>query len=79
MTLRRRLFRLEARHVPACASDARPRLAATLARIEAVVVAPGDASDCVKASPAERMVRRYLRGDVPPAQAVRDLIERRWP
>jgi hypothetical protein len=59
---------------PVAASDARDRLAANLARMEAVVVASGDASDRPGASPIERMVRRYLRGDANMGDALRDLM-----
>jgi len=62
MTLRGRIIRLEARRAPPEASDARERLAAMLARIEAAVVAEGDASDRPDAPRMERAVRRYLRG-----------------
>ena len=78
-TLRKRLDRLEARKAPILAYDARCRLATKLARMEAVVVASGDASDRPGASPIERTVRRYLRGDVNMGDALRDLMGGRWP
>jgi len=72
--LRGRVFRLEAHKAPVAASDVRDRLAAKLARMEAVVVASGDASDWPSASPIERTVRRYLRGDADMGDALRDLM-----
>jgi len=77
--LRGRVFRLEARKAPVAASEARKRLAAKLARMEAVVVASGDASDRPGASFMERTVRRYLRGDADMGDALRDVIGGRWP
>ena len=80
--LRARLARLEARKgggSDAEASGATARLVAMLGRIEAAVVASGDASDRLDASPMERTVRRYLRGDTDPGKALRDLVEGRFP
>lgn len=77
--LRGRVFRLETRKAPVAASGNRDRLAAKLARLEAVVAASGDASDRPGASLIERAVRRYLRGDADPATALRDLVAGRWP
>jgi hypothetical protein len=77
--LRGRIFRLEARKPTIAASGTRDRLAAKLARIEAVVVASGDASDRPSASLIERTVRRSLRGDANPGDALRDLVTGRWP
>lgn len=79
MTLRRRLDRLEARKAPVAASDSLDGLAAKLSRLEAPVVASGDASDRPDAPPIERAVRRYLRGEAKPADALRDLVAGRWP
>lgn len=79
MTLRRRLDRLEARKAPVAASDARDRLAAKVAHIEAAVAASGDATDRPDAPLIERAVRRYLRGEADPADALRALVARRWP
>lgn len=79
MTLRGRIIRLEARKAPVAASDACDGLAARLARIEAAVAASGDASDRPDAPLIERAVRRYLRGEAEPADALRDLVAGRWP
>ena len=81
MTLKRRISQLEARLVlPGTEADvARERLLSMLARLEATIVAYGSAADCPGASPIERTVRRYLRGDVEPSQALRDALERRFP
>jgi hypothetical protein len=76
--LRGRVLRLEGQKAPVAASDARDRLAAKLGRTEAVVVASGDASDRPGASPLERTVRRYLRGDANMGDALRDLMGGRW-
>lgn len=78
-TLRTRLDRLEKRNAPAPGATDDSELAAKLARVEASVVASGDAADRLDASPIERAVRRYLRGDTDMADALRDLVERRWP
>ena len=79
MTLRHRVTRLEA------GPGARPengrgceKLTALLGRIEAAVLAEGDASDRPDVPPLERAVRRYLRGDADPAEALRDLVDGRW-
>ena len=77
--LRGRVFRLEAHKAPVAASDARDRLAVKLARMEAVAVASGDATDQPGASLIERTVRRYLRGDADMGDALRDLVAGRWP
>lgn len=77
MTLEKRLAILEARKAPAKGN--RDRLLAKLARIEAVVLESGDISDRPGASLMERAVRRYLRGDATPADALRDLLAGRWP
>lgn len=82
MTLRQRLARLEARkggETDAEAAGATARLVEMLGRIEAAVVASGDASDRLDASPVERAVRRYLRGDADPGEALRDMMAGRWP
>lgn len=87
MTLRRRLDRLEARRAPAARDDSElvrlmrddSELMARLLKIEAHVVASGDASDRPDAPPIERAVRRYLRGEADPADALRDLVAGRWP
>lgn len=77
--LRKRLSRLELHRAPVAASDARDRLAAKLAHMESVVVASGDESDRPGASPIERTVWRYLRGDANMGDALRDLVAGRWP
>lgn len=79
MTLRGRIIRLETRKAPVAASDARDRLAAKLAHIEAAVMASGDASDRPDAPLIERAVRRYLRGEAELANALRDLMAGRRP
>ena len=81
MTLKRRISTLEARRVfPEIESGImRARLSSMLARLEAAIVASGSAADCPGASPIERTVRRYLRGDAEPGQAIRDALERRFP
>ena len=79
MTLRGRIIRLEARKAPAEASGARERLAGLLARIEGDVLASGDTLDRPEAPRIERAVRRYLRGEAEPAEALRDLVAGRWP
>jgi len=50
-----------------------------LGRLEQAVLATGDLSDRPGASLIERTVRRYMRGETDPADALRDLVERRWP
>jgi len=79
MSLRQRVIHLETRKTPVAETGTRDRLAAKLARMEAAVVASGDASDRPSASPMERAVRRYLRGYTTPATALRDLLAGRWP
>jgi hypothetical protein len=82
MTLRGRINRLEARHGDndeAEVTVARDRLLGLLARLEASVVASGDASDRPNVPLIERAVRRYLRGDASMSDALSDLAERRWP
>ena len=82
MTLGRRIARLE---VAAAALGAgedsalTERLSRLLARLEVAVVASGDASDKPDASPMERTVRRYLRGDAEPADALCELAGGCWP
>lgn len=80
--LDKRLARLEAKCSGAREGDKGRTvelLAAKLARIEEAVVQSGDASDRPGASLIERTVQRYLRGDAGMGEALRDLIERRWP
>jgi len=77
--LRGRVIRLETRKTPVAESGTRDRLAAKLARMEAAVVASGDATDRPRASLMERTVRRYLRGDAGMGDALRDLLAGRWP
>lgn len=77
MTWRRRLARLE--RARGGAHPARDRLAELLARVEGAVVASGDARDRPGASPVERMVRRYLRGDATLGDALRAHLAGRWP
>ena len=80
MTARRgRVVRLEARKPRAEDGRGREKLAGILSRIEADVLASGDASDRPGLPPMERAVRRYLRGDADPACALRDLMAGRWP
>jgi hypothetical protein len=79
MALKRRSARLESRKGPPVASDAKHRLAEKLARMEAAVMASGDASDRPEASLIERTVRRYIRGDAGIGDALRDLVAGRWP
>lgn len=80
MTLRARLARLEAKKAPSHGSqNTHEELWKRLARIEARVVASGDASDRPDAPLIERAVRRYLRGEVDPADAMQDLLAGRWP
>ena len=74
MTLRKRLARLEARKAPAAVSDGPDVLTAMLSRLEAAVVASGDAFDRPDAPLIERAVRRYLRGEADPADALRVLV-----
>lgn len=78
MNLTHRVARLETRKPPV-ESGARDRMEAKLASIEAHVVASGDASDRPSASPIERTVRRYLRRETAPTDALRDLLAGRWP
>ncbi len=77
--LRGRLSRLEAHRPRPKAGASRDRLAAKLARIELAIVASGDVADRPGAPPIERTVRRYLRGEAAPADALRDLVAGRWP
>jgi len=78
--LRGRIARLEGRTGPVATSDAYDGwFCAKLARIEATIVASGDAIDRPGASPIERTVRRYLRGDADMGDALRDLVAGRWP
>ena len=77
MSLKNRLAKIETRWAPAKGNHV--RLLAKLAHIEAMVVASGDTSDRPDASLIERAVRRYLRGDATPADALRDLVAGRWP
>lgn len=79
MTLKKRLSLLEAQLGAKYDANGHDRLAAKLARMEAAVVASGDASDRPSASLIERAVRRYLRGDVGMGDALRDLLAGRWP
>ena len=77
--LRGRIARIEGRDAPCNPAERDDWLCDKLARIEAVVVASGDASDRLDASPIERTVRRYLRGDADMGDALRDLVAGRWP
>ena len=77
--LRGRIARLEGRDAPCNPAERDDWLCAKLARTEAVVVASGDATDRPNASPIERTVRRYLRGDTDMGDALRDLVAGRWP
>ncbi len=74
-TLRTRLDRLEKRNAPAPGAADDSELAEKLARVEAAVVASGDAADRLDASPVERAVRRYLRGEATLADALGDLVK----
>lgn len=77
--LRGRIARLEGRKAPPCLTNSAAKLGEKLARLEAFVVASGDASDKIGASLMERTVRRYLRGEAEMDDALRDLVEGRWP
>lgn len=80
MKLARRLSRLEVhRAVPFADIAARKQLGAVVARMEAAVVASGDAADRLDASPLERMVRRVLRGKADLGDALRGLLTARTP
>lgn len=70
MTLRRRVGQLEARKAPPDRSDHHARLAARLDRIQASVVASADFSHRQDASPAENLVRAWLRGDGETARGI---------
>ena len=78
MTIERRLAKLEARRCQRVTSH-REELLAKLLRIEKRIIDSGDATDRPKAPLIERAVRRYLRGEVPPEIALRDLHEGRFP
>ena len=77
--LRGRIARLEGRDAPCDPAERDDWLCAKLARMETVVVASGDASDNRDASPMQRTVARYLRGDADMADALRDLVAGRFP
>lgn len=82
MRLRRRVARLEARpgaRTEAAEAASRRRLFDELLRIERFVIATGDASDNPRASPMERAVRRWVRGDATIKDALADLAAGRWP
>lgn len=74
-----RLVRLEARRKPVKRDKAKADLLERLGRLEQAVLATGDLSDRPGASLIERTVRRYMRGETHPTDALRDLLERRWP
>lgn len=78
-SLRERIALLERREVKPSVANRAAALGEKLARIEAMVVASGDASDKIGASLIERTVRRYLRGEAEMGDALRDLLEGRWP
>ena len=77
--LRGRIARLEGRETPCSPAERDDWLCAKLARMESVVVASGDATDNPDASPMQRTVARYLRGDADMADALRDLVAGRFP
>lgn len=74
-----RLARLEARRQPVTRDKTTTRLLEKLGRLERAVLATGDLSDRPGGSLMERTVRRYLRGDTDPADALRDLLDERYP
>ena len=78
MTIERRLAKLEARRCQRVTSH-REELLEKLLRIEAKVVATGNANDRPNAPHIERAVRRYLRGEVSPQVALCDLLDGKWP
>ena len=79
MTLRKRLARLEGRDAPCDPAERDDWLCAKLTRLESAIVDSGDASDNPDASPMQRTVARYLRGDADMADALRDLVAGRFP
>jgi hypothetical protein len=73
MTIEKRLAKLEARTRQRGTSH-REELLEKLLRIEARVVATGNAHDRPNAPLIERAVRRYLRGEVSLQTALHDLL-----
>ncbi|MFT6074655.1 MAG: hypothetical protein ACJAZ1_001574 [Yoonia sp.] len=59
--LRGRIARLEGRKAPPCLTNSAAKLGEKLSRLEALVVASGDATDKIGASLMERTVRRYMK------------------
>ena len=74
-----RLRRLESRAKPDTTAVDAAAFDERIGRLEAHVIASGDASDDPNASPAERAVRRHLRGEAGLAEALADAAEGRWP
>ena len=78
-SVRNRLAQLERLEDRSSMSDNAAILCEKLARIELHVLASGDLSDNSGASLMERTVRRCLRGEAEIGNALRDLLEGRWP
>ena len=80
MTLRGRVIRLESRRgassAEATGAGATQLLCDRLERIAAAVEASGDLSHKADASPAENMVRAWLRGETDLTDSLRDWLKR---